>query len=249
MAGHSKWANTKHRKAAVDAKRGKIFTRLAKELTMAAKQGGGDPDMNPRLRVAVGKARAANMPADNIKRAIQKGTGEIPGVNYEEIIYEGYGPGGVAIYMEVSTDNRNRTVGEIRHILSKNGGNMGADGCVAWMFDRKGVIVVPAEGVDEDELMDVALTAGADDMQQTGDLFEITTASGDFDAVLTALEAAGVTITDSEIRMIPQNEVKLDGKDAEKMIRLMELLEDHEDIQAVSANFDIPDEILERILG
>ncbi len=249
MAGHSKWANTKHRKAAVDAKRGKIFTRLAKELTMAAKQGGGDPDMNPRLRVAVGKARAANMPADNIKRAIQKGTGEIPGVNYEEIIYEGYGPGGVAIYMEVSTDNRNRTVGEIRYILSKNGGNMGADGCVAWMFDRKGVIVVPAEGVDEDELMDVALTAGADDMQQTDGVFEITTAPTDFDTVLTALEAAGVTVTDSEIRMIPQNEVKLDGKDAEKMIRMMELLEDHEDIQAVSANFDIPDEILERILG
>ncbi len=249
MSGHSKWATTKHRKAAVDAKRGKIFTRLAKELSMAAKQGGGDADTNPRLRLGINRARAANMPMDNIKRAIQRGTGELPGVSYEEIIYEGYGPGGVAIYMEVTTDNRNRTVGEIRHILAKNGGNMGSDGCVAWMFDRKGIIIVPAEGVDEDTLMDVALSAGAEDMQQADDSFEITTTPTDFDAVLTALDGANITLSNSEIRMIPQNEVSLDGKDAEKMVTLMDLLEDHDDIQSVSANFDIPDEIIERLLG
>lgn len=249
MSGHSKWATTKHRKAAVDAKRGKIFTRLAKELTMAAKQGGGDAESNPRLRLALGKARSANMPADNIKRAIQKGTGELPGVVYEEIIYEGYGPGGVAIYMDVATDNRNRTVGEIRHILSKHGGNMGESGCVAWMFHKKGVITVPAEGTDEDTVMDVALTAGAQDMHQVDDGFEITTEPADFDAVVAALAEAGLTPSDSEVRMVPENEVSLDGKDAEKMLKIMELLEDHDDIQSVSANFDIPDEIFERVLG
>jgi len=249
MAGHSKWANTKHRKAAVDAKRGKIFTTLGREITMAAKIGGGDADANPRLRTAIIKARAANMPMDNIKRATQKGTGEIPGVSYEEITYEGYGPGGVAIFMEVTTDNRNRTVSEIRHALSKAGGNMGENGCVAWMFHNKGIISVPAEGVDEDELMDTVLTAGAEDMQQMDDSFEITTEPADFDAVLAAIEEAGITPTDSEVRMIPENEVSLDGKDAEKMIKLMDLLEDHDDIKSVSANFDIADEIIERVLG
>ncbi len=249
MAGHSKWANTKHRKAAVDAKRGKIFTRAGKEITIAAKIGGGDVDANPRLRVAVTKARAANMPADNIKRAIQKGTGEIPGVVYEEIVYEGYGPGGVALYMEVTTDNRNRTVGEIRHALSKHGGNMGENGCVGWMFHKKGTISVPAEGVDEDELMDIVLSAGAEDMEQDDDSFQITTDPADFEAVCEALQTAGVETTNADIRMVPENEVKLEGKEAERMIRLMEFLEDHDDMQAISANFDIPDEIMERLLG
>jgi YebC/PmpR family DNA-binding regulatory protein len=249
MAGHSKWANTKHRKAVVDAKRGKIFTTLGREITMAAKIGGGDPDANPRLRTAITKARAANMPMDNIKRATQKGTGEIPGVSYEEITYEGYGPGGVAIYMEVTTDNRNRTVSEIRHALSKAGGNMGENGCVAWIFHNKGIINVPAEGVNEDELMDTVLTAGAEDMQQVDDSFEITTEPTDFDAVLAALDESGITPIDSDVRMIPENEVSLDGKDAEKMIKLMDLLEDHDDIKSVSANFDIADEIIERVLG
>lgn len=249
MAGHSKWANTKHRKAAVDAKRGKVFTRVGKEITIAAKMGGGDIDTNPRLRLAVGKARTANMPSDTIKRAIQKGTGEIPGVVYEEIVYEGYGPGGVALYMEVTTDNRNRTVGEIRHILSKHGGNMGENGCVAWMFHKKGQISVAADQADEETLMDVVLSAGAEDMEQDGDDFQITTEPSDFEAVSRALEEAGIETTDADIRMVPENEVKLDGKEAERMIKLMELLEDHDDMQAVSANFDIPDEIMERVLG
>lgn len=249
MSGHSKWATTKHRKAAVDAKRGKIFTRLAKELTMAAKQGGGDPEGNPRLRMALIKARGSNMPADNIKRAIQKGTGELPGVVYEEIVYEGYGPGGVAIYMEVATDNRNRTVGEIRHILSKHGGNMGESGCVGWMFHKKGIINVPATGTDEDTVMDVALSAGALDMVQADGSFEITTEPGDCDDVVAALTQAGLTPSDSEVRMVPENEVRLEGKDAEKMLKIMELLEDHDDMQSVAANFDIPDDILERALG
>ncbi|MFQ5507845.1 MAG: YebC/PmpR family DNA-binding transcriptional regulator [Leptospirillia bacterium] len=249
MAGHSKWANTKHRKAAVDAKRGKVFTRLGKEITVAARMGGGDVDANPRLRTAVNKARADNMPMDNIKRAIQRGTGEIPGVVYEEIVYEGYGPGGVALYMEVTTDNRNRTVGEIRHALSKNGGNMGENGCVAWMFHKKGIITVEAEGVSEDALMDAALSAGAEDMELQDDVYQITTEPGDCETVVEALRAAGFTPQDDEIRMVPDNEVKLEGKDAERMIRLMEVLEDHDDIQSVSANFDIPDEILERLLG
>ncbi|MBI5135992.1 MAG: YebC/PmpR family DNA-binding transcriptional regulator [Nitrospirae bacterium] len=249
MSGHSKWATTKHRKAAVDAKRGKIFTRLAKELTMAAKQGGGDPEGNPRLRMALIKARGSNMPADNIKRAIQKGTGELPGVVYEEIVYEGYGPGGVAIYMEVATDNRNRTVGEIRHILSKHGGNMGESGCVGWMFHKKGIINVPAQGTDEDTVMDVALSAGALDMVRADGSFEITTEPGDCDDVVAALTQAGLTPSDSEVRMVPENEVRLEGKDAEKMLKIMELLEDHDDMQSVAANFDIPDDILERALG
>jgi len=250
MAGHSKWANTKHRKAAVDAKRGKIFTRLGKEITVAARMGGGDIDANPRLRMAVLKARAANMPAENIKRAIQRGTGEIPGVVYEEIVYEGYGPGGVAIYLEVTTDNRNRTVAEIRHALSKHGGNMGENGCVGWMFHKKGVIAVDQEGVEEDGLMEIVLGAGAEDMD-TGDdgTFTITTDQGDFEAVVTALEEADITPADAEVRMVPENEVKLDGKEAERMLRLMEILEDHDDVQSVAANFDIPDEIMEKVFG
>ncbi len=249
MSGHSKWATTKHRKAAVDAKRGKIFTRLGKEIAVAARMGGGDPDANPRLRLAVGKAREANMPADNIKRAIQRGTGELPGVEYEEIVYEGYGPGGVALLMEVTTDNRNRTVGEIRHLLTKHGGKMGETGCVAWMFQRKGVISVPADKVSEDTLMEAALAAGAEDMQRQDDTFEVTTTPEDLERVRDALKDAGVPVEEAEPRMIPETEVRLDGADAERMLRLMELLEDHDDVQAVSANFDIPDEIMERVFS
>jgi YebC/PmpR family DNA-binding regulatory protein len=249
MSGHSKWATTKHRKAAVDAKRGKIFTRLGKEIAVAARMGGGDPDANPRLRLAIGKAREANMPADNIKRAIQRGTGEIPGVTYEEIVYEGYGPGGVALYLEVTTDNRNRTVGELRHLLTKHGGKMGETGCVGWMFHRKGVVDVDAGAVSEDRLMEIALAAGAEDMAHTDDTFEVTTDPNDLEAVTDAIKEAGITPASAEIRMIPETEVKLDGAEAERMLKLMELLEDHDDMQAVSANFDIPDEIIERVLA
>jgi len=246
MSGHSKWATTKHRKAAVDAKRGKVFTRLGKEIAVAARVGGGDPEANPRLRLAVGKAREANMPADTIKRAIQRGTGELPGVAYEEIVYEGYGPGGVALLMEVTTDNRNRTVGELRHMLTKHGGKMGETGCVAWMFHRKGIAQVPADKVSEDALMEAAVAAGADDMQRVDDTFEVTTAPEGLEAVRDALAGAGIPVGEAEVRMIPETDVHLEGADAERMLQLMELLEDHDDIQAVSANFDIPDEIMER---
>lgn len=246
MSGHSKWATTKHRKAAVDAKRGKVFTRLGKEIAVAARVGGGDPDANPRLRLAVGKAREANMPADTIKRAIQRGTGELPGMAYEEIVYEGYGPGGVALLMEVTTDNRNRTVGELRHLLTKHGGKMGETGCVAWMFHRKGVIAVPADKVSEEALMEAALTAGAEDMQRQDDTFEVTTTQEEFEAVRDALEKAGIPVAEAELRMIPETDVHLEGSDAERMLQLIERIEDHDDVQAVSANFDIPDEIMER---
>ena len=249
MSGHSKWATTKHRKAAVDAKRGKVFTRLGKEITVAARMGGGDIEMNPRLRLAVGRARAANMPGDNIKRAVQKGTGELPGVQYEEIIYEGYGPGGVAIYMEITTDNRNRTVSEIRHALSKHGGNMGENGCVAWMFHKKGTFSITAEGVVEDDLMEIVLGAGAEDMELIDDHYQVTCEPGDFAAVAEALAAAGIEPADQGVHNIPENEVSLEGKDAEKMIKLMDILEDHEDIESVSANFDIADDIIEQVLG
>jgi YebC/PmpR family DNA-binding regulatory protein len=249
MSGHSKWATTKHRKAAVDAKRGKIFTRLGKEITVAARMGGGDIDGNPRLRLAVAKAREANMPMDNVKRAIQKGAGELPGVVYEEIVYEGYGPGGVAIYIEVATDNRNRTVGDLRHLLTKHGGKMGETGCVAWMFHKQGMITVEAAEVDEDALLEAALAAGADDVQKGDDSFDVVTDPDACESVREALEAAGIPIAGAEVRMEPETAVQLDGKDAERMLKLMELLEDHEDVQAVSANFDIPDEIMERVLA
>jgi YebC/PmpR family DNA-binding regulatory protein len=246
MSGHSKWATTKHRKAAVDAKRGKVFTRLGKEIAVAARVGGGDPDANPRLRLAIGKAREANMPADNIKRAIQRGTGELPGMAYEEIVYEGYGPGGVALLMEVTTDNRNRTVGEIRHLLTKHGGKMGETGCVAWMFQRKGIISVPADKVSEEALMEAALAAGADDMQRQDDTFEVTTTPEEFETVREKLQEADIPVDEAELRMIPETDVHLEGSEAERMLQLMELIEDHDDVQAVSANFDIPDEIMER---
>ncbi len=239
MSGHSKWHSIKHKKAAADSKRGRIFTRLIKEMTVAARNGGGDVDANPRLRLAVSTAKAANMPADNIKRAIMRGTGELPGITYEDVNYEGYGPGGVALYVHVLTDNRNRTVAEIRHILSKNGGNLGETGCVGWMFDRKGYFVIEKSAVSEEKLLDIALSAGADDMREDEDNYEVLSSPEAFDAVKTALEAAGIAIGAAEISMVPQNYVKLEGKSAQTMVKLMEALEEHEDVQNVWANFDI----------
>jgi len=241
MSGHSKWHSIKHKKAAADSKRGRIFTRLIKEMTASARMGGGDPDANPRLRLAIATAKAANMPAENIKRAVKRGTGELPGVSYEDVNYEGYGPGGVAIYIHALTDNRNRTVAELRHLLSKNGGNLGESGCVGWMFDRKGYFVVEKSSVDEDTLLEIALGSGADDMREDGNNFEVLSAPESFDAVRSALETANIATTAAEISMLPQNFVKLEGKRAQTMIKLMEALEDHEDIQNVWANFDIDD--------
>ncbi len=246
MSGHSKWHSIKHKKAAADSKRGRIFTRLIKEMTAAARSGGGDPDGNPRLRLAVATAKAANMPADNIKKAIMRGTGELPGVSYEDVNYEGYGPGGVAIYMHVLTDNRNRTVAELRHILSKNGGNLGETGCVNWMFERKGYFVVEKSAADEEKLLDIALGAGADDMREDGSNFEILTAPESFEAVRAALEKEKIPTASAEVSMIPQSYVKLEGKNAQTMLKLMEALEDHEDIQNVWANFDIDESELEQ---
>jgi YebC/PmpR family DNA-binding regulatory protein len=239
MSGHSKWHSIKHKKAAADSKRGRIFTRLIKEMTAAARNGGGDPDANPRLRLAISTAKASNMPADNIKKAVMRGTGELPGIIYEDINYEGYGPGGVAIFMHALTDNKNRTVAEIRHVLSKNGGNLGETGCVAWMFDRKGYFVVEKTAADEEKLMELALGAGADDMREDGSNYEILTAPENFDAVRAALESANIATSAAEISMMPQNYVKLEGKNAQTMLKLMEALEDHEDIQNVWSNFDI----------
>jgi YebC/PmpR family DNA-binding regulatory protein len=244
MSGHSKWATTKHKKAATDAKRGKIFTKIGKEITVAAKLGGGDIDGNPRLRTAVAKAKGVSMPAENIKRAIQKGTGELPGVTYEEVTYEGYGPGGVAVIAEVMTDNRNRTVSEVRNIFSKAGGNMGEAGCVSWMFHKKGYLVVSRAKADEDKLMTLALDAGAEDMQVEDDNFVITTAPGDYEKVKKSLEDAGTPLEAAELTMIPQTYVKLDGKEAQQMLRLVETLEDNDDVQNVYANFDIPEELM-----
>jgi YebC/PmpR family DNA-binding regulatory protein len=248
MSGHSKWATTKRKKAAVDAKRGKIFTKITKEITVAARLGGGDPDGNPRLRTAVDKAKGVSMPQDNIKRAIQKGTGELPGVAYEEVTYEGYGPNGVAIFIEAMTDNRNRTVSEVRHILEKLGKGMGENGCVAWMFHKKGYIVVNKAQSDEDRLMGLALDAGAEDMQVEDGNFVITTAPADFEKVKKALEDAGVPQEVAEVTMVPQTYVKLEGqKEAAQMMRLMEALEDNDDVQNVYANFDIPEEIMSAV--
>jgi YebC/PmpR family DNA-binding regulatory protein len=241
MSGHSKWHSIKHKKAAADSKRGRIFTRLIREMTAAARMGGGDPDANPRLRLAIATAKAANMPAENIKRAVMRGTGELPGVSYEDVNYEGYGPGGVAIFIHVLTDNKNRTVAEIRHILSKNGGNLGESGCVGWMFDRKGYFVVPKSDVDEEKLLEIALGSGAEDMRDDGENYEVLSAPEDFDAVRAALESENIPTTAAEISMLPQNYVKLEGKSAQTMIKLMDALEEHEDIQNVWANFDIDD--------
>jgi YebC/PmpR family DNA-binding regulatory protein len=239
MSGHSKWHSIKHKKAATDSKRGRLFTRLIKEMTAAARMGGGDPDANPRLRLAIATAKAGNMPAENIKRAVMRGTGELPGVSYEDVNYEGYGPGGVAVFIQALTDNRNRTVAELRHIFSKNGGNLGETGCVGWMFDRKGYFVIEKSATDEEKLFEAALSAGADDMREDGDNFEILTSPENFEAVRTALESDNIPTIAGEVSMMPQNYVKLEGKSAQTMLKLMEALEDHEDIQNVWSNFDI----------
>ena len=249
MSGHSKWASIKHKKASTDAKRGKIFTKIVKEIAIAARLGGGDPGGNPRLRTAIEKAKEVNMPHDNIKKAIMKGTGELPGVSYEEFVYEGYGPAGAAVMMEVMTDNKNRTLPEIRTIMSKCGGSLGETGCVSWMFDKKGYILVNKTKASEDSVMSVALEAGAEDMKNDPleDNYEIITAPEEMNNVKTALENANIPIESSEVSMIPQNYVVLDAKPAEQMLRLMDALEDHEDIQNVYSNFDISDEVAEKI--
>ncbi len=248
MSGHSKWATIKHKKGALDAKRGKIFTRLIKEITMAAKSG-GDPEGNPRLRTAVAAAKAENMPADNIKRAIQRGTGELPGVTYEEIMFEGYGPGGVALLVDVTTDNRNRTVSEIRHTFTKNGGNLGESGSVAWMFHKKGYIVVPKSAAKEDDLMSLVLENGGDDLRDDGNDWEIVTDPSAFENVLNAVKGAGLETSVAEVSMIPQNYIKLEGQAANTMIRLLEALEDHDDVQHVYSNFDVDTKQLEEVAG
>lgn len=244
MSGHSKWATIKHKKGALDAKRGKIFTRLIKEITMAAK-GGGDPEKNPRLRTAIAAAKAENMPADNIKRAIQRGTGELPGVNYEEFMLEGYGPGGVAVLVDLSTDNRNRTVSEIRHAFGKYGGNMGEAGSVSWMFHKKGSIVVAKAAAKEDDLMNIILEAGGEDLRDDGETWEILTDPSAYEAVLEAVKNADIKPEVSEVAMVPQNYIKLEGQSANTMIRLLEALEDQDDVQHVYSNFDMDEAQLE----
>jgi YebC/PmpR family DNA-binding regulatory protein len=250
MSGHSKWATIKHKKGALDAKRGKIFTRLIKEISIAAKNGGGDADSNPRLRTAIAAAKAENMPADNIKRAIQRGTGELPGAVYEEFTLEGYGPGGVAIMCDINTDNRNRTVSEIRHVFGKNGGNMAAAGAVAYMFQKKGDIVIPKSAATADALMNIIIEAGGEDEPiDDGENWEILTAPSAYEAMLEAVKKAGIEPTSSSVSFIPQNYIKLEGQAANTMIRLMEALEEHDDVQNVHANFDIDQKLLEEVAG
>jgi YebC/PmpR family DNA-binding regulatory protein len=244
MSGHSKWSSIKHKKAATDAKRGKIFTKLIKEITVAARMGGGDADTNPRLRAAILAAKNENMPKDNIERAIKKGTGELEGVNYEESIYEGYGPGGAAVLIESLSDNKNRTVADIRYIFSKSGGNMGENGCVAWIFDKKGYIAVENKAVDEEALMEAALDAGAEDIREDDSNFEVITAPEDFEAVKSAIDSASIPYIVAEVTMLPQSTTFLQGKEAQQMVRLMEALEDCDDVQKVYTNADIPDEIV-----
>lgn len=249
MSGHSKWATIKRKKGKLDAERGRMFTKLIKEITVAARQGGGDPEANPRLRTAIATAKAANMPADNIKKAIHKGTGELPGVNYEEVTYEGYGPAGVAIYLTVTTDNKNRTVAEIRHIFSRFNGNLGENGCVSWMFEKKGVITVPTNVVDEDTLMEIALDAGALDLSNQGDVFEVATPANDLEKVRAALEKKSIPVQSAETTMIPQNTIRLDERQAETMLKLYEALEEHDDVQKVYANFDIDESLMNKLAG
>ena len=244
MSGHSKWSSIKHKKAATDAKRGKIFTRVIKEITVAARMGGGDIEANPRLRTAVQAAKAENMPKDNIERAIKKGTGELEGINYEESTYEGYGPGGAAVLVESLTDNKNRTVADIRSIFGKNGGNLGENGCVAWMFDKKGYIVVERSAIDEETLMETALEAGAEDIREDDSNYEVITEPGDFEAIKEAIDTASISYIDAEVTMLPQNTTNLAGKEAEQMVRLMEMLEDCDDVQKVYTNADIPEDMV-----
>jgi YebC/PmpR family DNA-binding regulatory protein len=249
MSGHSKWATIKHKKAAVDARRGKVFTKLIRELTSAARMGGGDADSNPRLRTAVAAAKTANMPSDTIQRAIKKGTGELPGEVYEEITYEGYGAGGVAILVDVLTDNKNRTVAEIRHLFAKHGGNLGETGCVAWMFARKGLITLNANQIDEDTLLELVLEAGGDDIKTEADVYEIVTAPEAFEDVRSTLEQKGVTFDVAEVTMMPQNTVPVEGKQAEQVLRLMEALDDQDDVRKAHANFDISDEVMAALVS
>jgi len=249
MSGHSKWHSIKHKKGAADAKRGKIFTRLIKELTVAARASGGDPDMNPRLRTIIAEAKQNNMPADNIKRAIRRGTGEEPGVSYEEAQYEAYGPGGAALILDVLTDNKNRTVGELRHLLEKHGGNLASNGAVAWMFSKKGYIVVEKTKADEEKLMAAVIEAGADDLQDDEDNWEVLSSVETFPAVAEAVKALGIEPATAQVSMIPQNYVKLEGKPAQQMVRLMEALEEHDDIQHVWSNFDISEKEIEASLA
>ncbi|MEA2114720.1 MAG: YebC/PmpR family DNA-binding transcriptional regulator [Thermodesulfobacteriota bacterium] len=248
MSGHSKWSTIKRKKGANDAKRGKIFTKLIKEITVAAKTGGGDPDGNPRLRTAITAAKSENMPKDNIDRAIKKGTGDLDGAIYEEILYEGYGPGGVAVLVETMTDNKNRTVADIRHYFAKSNGNLGESGCVGWMFDKRGVIVVDAGEVGEEELMDLAIEAGAEDVLEDETTFQVLTAPEDFSEVVDSLEKNGIKAVEATISMVPKNTVDVtEEKPAKSLLRLLENLEDHDDVQKVHANFDIPDEIMEKL--
>jgi len=250
MSGHSKWATIKHKKGALDAKRGKIFTRLIKEISIAAKNGGGDPDSNPRLRTAILAAKAENMPADNIKRAIQRGTGELPGATYEEFTLEGYGPGGVAILLDINTDNRNRTVSEIRHVFGKNGGNMASAGSVAYMFHKKGDIIIPKSAAKADDLMNIIIEAnGEDEPIDDGENWEILTAASAYEGMVEALKRAGIEPASSSVSMIPDTYVKLEGQQASTMVRLMEALEEHDDVQNVHANFDIDQKLLEEVAG
>jgi YebC/PmpR family DNA-binding regulatory protein len=248
MSGHSKWSSIKHKKGAADAKRGKIFTKIIKEITVATRIGGGDPDGNPRLRTAIMGAKSKNMPVDNITRAIKKGTGELEGIQYEEHTYEGYGPGGAAIFLEAMTDNKNRTVSEIRAALGKAGGNLGENGCVGWMFEQKGLITVKTEAKSEDQLMELAIDAGADDLQTVDENYEITTAVESFEAVRKALEDAGVPMELAEITRIPQNTVSIDEKKGKALLKLMDILDDHDDIQKAYSNFDISDEVMAAII-
>jgi YebC/PmpR family DNA-binding regulatory protein len=247
MSGHSKWSTIKRKKAKEDSKRARVFNKVIRELTVVAREGGGDPDSNPRLRTAIDNAKSANMPMENIERAIKKGTGELPGASYESAVYEGYGPGGVAIYIEVLTDNKNRTVAEVRHLFSKHDGHLGENGCVAWMFSQKGQIYVEAGRYEEDAVLDLALENGADDVLVENDYYIIVTASNNFMAVKESLEAKGISFTDSEISMIPNNTIKVEGKDAERVLKLMEAIEDHDDVQRVSSNFDIDEEFIQSL--
>ena len=246
MSGHSKWSSIKHKKAAKDAKKGKLYTKLIKEITVAARMGGGDINANPRMRTAVLTAKAASMPAENIERAIKKGTGELEGVSYEEIVYEGYGPGGTAILVHVLTDNKNRTVSEMRRLFAKHGGNMGESGCVAWMFDKKGLITVDKGQIDEDRLIALVLDGGAEDVREEVDLFEIVTPPQDFEKVRELLQRGNVAMVTAQVSMMPKSTVTLDKKFAEQALNLTTELEDHEDVQSVAANYDIPDEIIEK---
>lgn len=246
MSGHSKWAGIKHKKAIVDTMRGKLFSKLIREITVAARTG-GDPSANARLRQVVDRAKEANMPSDNIKRAIQKGTGELPGVSYEEVIYEGYGPGGVAILLNILTDNKNRTISEVRHLLERNGGHLGGAGSVAWVFEKKGLITVDSDKCNEDELMEVALEAGAEDLKKEGDTFEVITSLADFEKVKKAIKEKGIKYNLAEVTMIPKEVKKLDVQLGKQLLRLVDTLEEHDDVQHVYANFDIPDEVIEEI--